>query len=125
MTVEMSGNDRAVAAFMKYARYGFHKRALSGFDMIDCIRGCTTGREEADEMLAVYDTLRLLSYMNKQQELRAVREVYFARQGRRLRKNDVSLRVRRFAAEEFFDDRTVYRRLAAVKRLFLSVLARL
>lgn len=121
MDLRKRENDRAVTAFLRYARYGFHKRVLTGFDMMDCIRGSTAGRAEAREMLAVYDTLRLLSYMGKQEELRVVREVYFARQGRRLRRNDISLRVRRFAAENFFDDRTVYRRLAAVKRLFLAI----
>lgn len=72
-------------------------------------------------MLAVYDTLRLLTYMNKREELRAIYEVYFTSRGRRLRRNDVSLRVRRFAVENYYDDRTVYRRLARVKRLFLAV----
>ena len=113
--------DRAVTAFLRYARYGFDRRGLSGFDMIDCIRGSTAGEDEAREMLAVYDTLRLLSYMNKREELRAVHEVYFPRHGRRLRRNDISLRIRRFAAENFYDDRTVYRRLAQVKKLFLAV----
>lgn len=114
-------SDRAVAAFLRYARYGFDRRQLCGFDMIDCIRGSTATTAEAREMLAVYDTLRLLTYMGKREELRVVREVYFARQGRRLRRNDISLRIRRFAAENYFDDRTVYRRLAQVKKLFLSI----
>ena len=113
--------DRAVAAFTRYARYGFHRRPLTGFAMMDCIRGSTACEEEAREMLAVYDTLRLLTYMNKREELRAIYEVYFTSRGRRLRRNDVSLRVRRFAVENYYDDRTVYRRLARVKRLFLAV----
>ena len=116
-------SDRAVAAFLRYARYGFDRRTLGSFDMMDCIQGSTANREEALEMLAVYDTLRLLTYMGKREELRAVHEVYFPRHGRRLRRNDISLRIRRFAAENYFDDRTVYRRLAQVKRLFLSVVA--
>ncbi len=123
MEQELQGSSKATAAFLRYARHGFHKRSLSDFDMIDCIRGSTASREEARDMLAVYDTLRMLRYMGKRETLRAVYEVYFVRQGRRLRKNDISLRVRRFAAENFWDDRTVYRRLSAVKRLFLTILA--
>ena len=73
-------------------------------------------------MLAVYDTLRLLTYEGRREELRAVRAVYFARAGRCLRRNDISLRVQRFAIENYMDARTVYRRLARVKSLYFAVL---
>lgn len=73
-------------------------------------------------MLAVYDTLRFLKYMKKGEELQVVRAVYFSRRGKRLRRNDISFRVRRFAVENYYDERTVYRRLSEVKRLFLAAL---
>lgn len=114
--------NRVAVAFGRYARYGLDKRGLRDFEMVDCIRGAVRNDEEAREILAVYDTLRLLKYMKKWEELKAVQAVYFQRHGRRLRRNDISLRVRRFAAENYYDDRTVYRRLAEVKRLFLAVL---
>ena len=115
---------RAAAAFLQYARYGFDRRGACGadvFDMAEAIRGSTADRQEARRMMAVYDTLRLLEHLGKREELLAARAVYFAGHGRRLRRNDISLRVRRFAAEYYLDDRTVYRRLAEVKRLFLAL----
>ena len=123
MKLKKMDGERVSAAFGRYARYGFDRRDLHDFDMIDCIRGSVKDEREAREMLAVYDTLRLLKYMKKREELRAVQAVYFQRRGRRLRRREVSLRVRCFAAENYYDDRTVYRRLEAVKRLYLAVLA--
>ena len=115
--------DDCAAAFLRYARYGFDRRNLSIFDMADCIRGCVADAGEAKVMMAVYDTIRLLAFMGRREELLAVKAVYFGRHGRRLRRNDVSLRVRRFAVENYCDDRTVYRRLAKAKRLLLDLLA--
>ena len=73
-------------------------------------------------MLAVYDTLRLLVCEGRGEELRALQAVYFTRAGRRLRRNDISLRVQRFATENYMDTRTVYRRPARVKSLYFAVL---
>lgn len=122
MRMKKSDADRATAAFCRYARYGFDKRDLRDFEMMDCIRGTARNIAEAREMLAVYDTLRFLKYMKKGEELQVVRAVYFSRRGKRLRRNDISLRVRRFAVENYYDERTVYRRLSEVKRLFLAAL---
>lgn len=122
MRMKKSDADRATAAFCRYARYGFDKRDLRDFEMMDCIRGTARNIAEAREMLAVYDTLRFLKYMKKGEELQVVRAVYFSRRGKRLRRNDISLRVRRFATENYYDERTVYRRLSEVKRLFLAAL---
>lgn len=114
--------DTAVRSFFRYAAYGFDRRERDPFDMVDSIRGTTADRGEALRMLAVYDTLRLLTYEGRREELRAVRAVYFARAGRCLRRNDISLRVQRFAIENYMDARTVYRRLARVKSLYFAVL---
>lgn len=123
MKIKMSDSSRVARAFGRYARYGFDRRELENFEMMACIRGSTANIHEAREMLAVYDTLRLLKYMKKTEVLQAVHSVYFQRRGRRLHRNDISLRVRKFAAENYYDDRTVYRRLAEAKRLFLSITA--
>ena len=121
MEIKKKDSDRAARAFMRYARYGFDRRELHDFEMMACIGGCSGNMREAREMLAVYDTLRLLKYMKKKEVLQAVQSIYFQRRGKRLHRNDISLRVRRFAVENYYDDRTVYRHLAEAKRLFLSV----
>lgn len=112
----------ASAAFRKYARYGFDRRRLSAFDMYECIKGSVASVERANEMLAVYDTLRLLAAYGKEETVRAVRAVYFTYPGCRLKKNDLSLRVRRFAIENYCDERTVYRRLSEALRLYSALL---
>lgn len=119
------GKDRhedVAASFMRYARYGFARREGAGFAVYDSIRGSVKGEREAAAMLAVCDTLRLLRFLGREETVAAVEAVYFVRHGRTPRRNEISMRVRRFAAEHFLDDRTVYRRLADAKRLFLQLL---
>lgn len=113
----------AAASFLRYARYGFARREGEGFAMYDSIRGSVSGEGEAAAMLAVCDTLRLLRFLGREETVAAVRAVYFVRHGRTPKRNEISLRVRRFAAEHYLDDRTVYRRLADAKRLFSQLLA--
>ena len=112
----------AAASFLRYARYGFARREGEGFAMYDSIRGSVSGEREAAAMLAVCDTLRLLRFLGREETVAAVRAVYFVRHGRTPKRNEISLRVRRFAAEHYLDDRTVYRRLADAKRLFLQLI---
>lgn len=105
-------------AFRRYASYGFHRRRLTAFGMFDAIRGCARGESEALDMLAVYDTLRLLGASGRGECVRAVERVYFAASGRRPRKNEITHRVRRLAYDSSYDDRTVYRQLVKAKELF-------
>ena len=118
----MRDRTSAAAAFRKYARYGFDRRRLSAFDMYECIKGSVASVQQAKEMLAVYDTLRLFAAYGREETVRAVRAVYFTYPGCRLKKNDLSLRVRRFAVENYCDERTVYRRLAEALKLYSTLL---
>ena len=117
------GQDRATEYFLRYARYGFATREGDPFSLYESIRGSVRSTREASVMLAVADTLRLLRYMERHETVSAVRAVYFAGRGRRLRRNEISFRIRRFAAEHYLDERTVYRRLSDAKRLLLHLLA--
>lgn len=114
--------EDATMSFMHYARYGFAGREGEGFAIYDSIRGSVSGKREAAKMLAVCDTLRILRFLGREETVAAVEAVYFARRGRTPRRNEISMRVRRFAAQHFLDDRTVYRRLADAKRLFFQLL---
>ena len=115
-------DTRAMEAFLRYARYGFARREEDVFAIYDAICGCCGRGAEARRMLAVCETLRFLRTLGRTDAERAVRAVYFFGRGRRLRRNEISLRVRRFADEYYLDDRTVYRHLADAKRLFLQLL---
>lgn len=108
-------------AFRRYAGYGFDRRELKVFEVYEAIRGCCPSEKTALDMLAVYDTLRLLYATGNTECVDAVRVVYFTASGRRPRRNDVTFRVRRHAYEKSFDERTVYRQLSRVKELYLKL----
>ena len=115
--------DVEAACFMRYARYGFSGYEDDLFALCEIIRGSTPSESEARRMLAVCDTLRLLRLSGKEETAAVVRAVYFARRGRRPRRQEISHRVRRFAAEHYLDERSVYRRLADAKHLLSRLLA--
>jgi hypothetical protein len=111
-------NTDAGRAFRRYAEYGFDRRGLGAFEICDAIRGVCPSKEAALDMLAVYDTMRLLRATGNADCAEAVREVYFVSAGRRLRRNDITYRVRRHAFERSYDERTVYRQLERAKELY-------
>ncbi|NLW73881.1 MAG: hypothetical protein GX057_03160 [Clostridiales bacterium] len=111
------GYRDAELAFRRYAEYGLDRRRLDMFEIRDAIRGCCSG-QSAYDMLAVYDTLRLLEAIGQKECADAVRAVYFAGGGRRPRRNDVTFRVRRHAYERNYDERTIYRQLRRAKEIY-------
>ena len=115
------GALRAYEAFRRYARLGLDRRRIEVFQAYDIIRGACRDQEDARDMLAVYDTLRLLAASDKQECIDAIRTVYFYGAGRRPRRNDVAYRVRRLAFDTYCDERTVYRRLRYAARLYSVV----
>ncbi len=115
---ERARQTGAESAFRRYAGYGFDRRGLGVFEVYEAIRGCCSDEETALDMLAVYDTLRLLTASGYPECADAIREVYFDRRPRRLRKNDITHRVRRHAFERSFDERTVFRQLSRGKELY-------
>lgn len=108
----------AERAFRRYAAYRLDRRRLTPFEIYAAIRGLCAGEEEALDMLAVYDTLRLLELNGHPECAGAVRSVYFWSAGRRPRRNDITYRVRRRAYETSFDERTVYRQLCRAKDFY-------
>lgn len=108
----------AVAAFRKYARYGYDKADLDIFEICNISVGATAGKREAAELAAVYQMLRALEYGGREETADAVRAVYFRYADRPLKKNEIAWRVRRFAFEGYMDERTVYRHLRVAKELF-------
>lgn len=108
------------AVFRKYARYGYDRAELDIFEMCDLIRGATSSRESAAEMIAVYRTVCALEAFGRDETVKALRAVYFRYADRPLKKNEISWRVRRFATDSYMDERTVYRHLRVAKTLFLK-----
>ena len=114
--------DHAAIAFRKYARLGLDKSGLRTFEAYYRIRGVCRSEEEALKLLGVFDMMRLLSLTDKE-SAEAVHAVYFAERGRTPKKNQISLRVRRFAVENNLDERTVYRRLKSAKELYYHLIS--
>ena len=109
--------DEAAYVFRKYARLGLDKRSLKPFEVYEVICGVCASEGEAMKLLAVYDTVRLLS-LTAPETLEAVRDVYFFDRGRTPLKSQIGNRVLRFADENHCDERTVYRRLKQAKDMY-------
>ena len=107
--------ERAVGAFRTYARLGLC-REESAIAIICRIRGICGDRTALD-MLAVFDTLRLLEISGEDLTLRAVKEIYLYPRG--YRKNELTLRVRRLADELHCDDRSIYRYLKKARDIWI------
>ncbi len=120
--------DNIIAnSFYSYARLGLQRQSLSIIDMhkriVICCCACDENSEKVESetskgMLAVYDTLRLLAFSGRTNEIHAVYAVYFSTHGRKPKKNELQLRVLRHAYDQNCDARTVYRRLSYAKKLF-------
>lgn len=107
--------ERVIGAFRTYVRLGLGSEE-SALGVVCRIRGvCAEGA--ALDMLAVFDTLRLLEISGEDLILRAVREIYLY--PRVYKKNELTLRVRRLADELHCDDRSVYRYLKRARDLWL------
>ena len=113
--------DEAAGVFRKYARLGFDRRKLSPFEVCGVIKGVCRSDEEALKLLAVYDTVRLLS-LTSHETVEALRAVYFFDGGRKPQKNQIGHRVLRFATEHHLDERTVYRHLRKAKETYYHLL---
>lgn len=127
MEINMISNpekNKIQRVFFKYARLGLDREDLPVFDAYRKILGCCRSEREAYELLAVYDTVRLLDLAGKDDVCRAVRDIYFYCGRFRPHRNDISALVRRFACQNFCDDRTVYRKLSYARKIYAGLLGR-
>jgi hypothetical protein len=108
--------EKAARAFRNYARLGL-VGSRSAIDTVCKIRGICNDSAALD-MLAVFDTLRLLEFLGDMIALRAVRDIYFATARSKLHSNEITLRIRRLADEMHCDDRTIYRRLKKARDMW-------
>ncbi len=113
--------NKAISAFRKYARYGLHKRKLSPFEVYRVISGCCSSESARLDLLAVYDTIRLLSLCGEDEILTAIHAVYFSTASHRIRKSEISEKIRRYAVDFYCDERTVYRRLTVARKYYSAL----
>lgn len=113
MSKNKRDRDRATEAFRRWAR--------AGCPELDKIRD-GRGAEDLRACVAVFDVLghsqqRRTNFPAFEIE-RAVRDVYMEDPGRKLRKLELSMRVRRVAFCLCADERTVYRWLSTARRMW-------
>lgn len=111
----------AVRAFRKYARLGLTSGTLNPIQKYKRIDMMCVSRRSKLEMLAVFDTFRLLEISGDQSTIYAVNSVYLRNLSHRLLRHDIGNAVRACATEQFCDERTIYRRLEKARELFLHL----
>ena len=108
----------ASAAFAVYGALELHKKSPLGFLSVISRLGSNT----ADSMLSVRDTYRHLEISGKKETAHALKAVYGEVSRLPFKSAEITNRVRRFAADHYIDDRTVYRRLNEARRLYEKLL---
>jgi hypothetical protein len=108
--------EEEIRAFRRYARLGLHKES-DPISVINRIRK-NSSEEVARDLLAVWDTLRLLEAMGKSDAAQAVRSVYFLASEMQFHAKDITYLIINVSRELHCDDRTVYRRLREARELW-------
>ena len=121
MSYKTDEKVKIIMAFRKYTRLGLASDTLSPFAAHIRIRGVSRNESEAYDLLAVYDTVRVLKLLKKNDVLCAVKAVYFADIRTLQKRNTVSLRVLRHAYETSCDERSVYRKLEFARNLYSTL----
>ena len=117
----MQKNDKRneiIRIFRKFARLGLDSEMLSPIQVYKKIDILCVSRRSRLDMLAVYDTLRLLWLDGETEIIEAIQIVYFEGKAYRLTKYDISSRVLSLAAANHCDERTIYRRLERAREIY-------
>ena len=124
MTNNESKNEKTneiIRIFRKYARLGLLECDLNPIQIYKKIDVLCVARRNKLDMLAVFDTLRLLELSGETEILEAIHEVYFEGRSYRLSRHEIGSRVCELASKQYCDGRTVYRRLEKARGIFESV----
>lgn len=113
--------NEIIRVFRKFARVGLCHQELNPIQMYKRIDILCSSRRLKIDMLAVFDTLRLLAVDGEEEVIEAVYEVYFKGAGSRLTQKEISRRIKRISEDQFCDVRTVYRRLERARQMYLRV----
>ena len=113
--------NEIIRIFRKFARLGLANERLNPIQVYKKIEILCASRRSRLDMLAVYDTLRLLTLNGDDETIEAVFRVYFDGMAYRLTKQEKGARVIRLAQTQHCDDRTVYRRLEKARTLYIKV----
>lgn len=104
--------NRAAAAFRRYARLGLDA-PMSSDARRERLRGCAASDTDLRELSAVAETLHLLSAFGEERTLRAVRVLWM----------EQARTVSSYALEDGCSERSLFRRLGAVRDCFERLVA--
>ena len=110
-----------IRTFRRFARLRLDKcdaNPIQIYKKIDVL--CSSRRSKLD-MLAVYDTMRLLEINGEDDVLDAIRSVYFFDLSHRLTSSTMSDLVKKYATDSFCDARTAYRRLERARIIYEKI----
>ena len=120
----MESNDKRneiVRIFRRYARLGIDGGRLNPIQVYKKIDVLCSSRRSKLDMLAVFDTLRILELNGDTDTLIAIERVYFDGKAHRITKYELGSRVSALARDQYCDDRTIYRRLQKARDLFEKI----
>ena len=120
----MEQNDKRneiIRAFRKFARLGLAEGELNPIQIYKKIDILCVSRRSKLDMLAVFDTIRILELMNDNDTLLAINRVYFDGRAHRVTKYELGRRVCALAQEQYCDERTIYRRLEKARNIFEKI----
>ena len=113
--------NEIIRVFRKFTRLGLDSERLNPAQIYKKIDVVCVSRRARLDMLAVYDTLRLLWLNDETEIIVALKCVYFGGKEYRLTKYDISSRVLALANENYCDERTIYRRLERARILYSKI----
>ena len=113
--------NEIIRIFRKYERLGLSSKGLNPIQIYKKIDVLCVSRRSKLDMLAVFDTLRMLALQNDTESLEILYRVYFCCPEYRLTKIEMGRRVALCARETFCDERTVYRRLERIRKICFQI----
>ena len=113
--------NEIIRIFRKFARLGLANERFTPIQAYKRIEAICISKRSRLDILAVYDTLRLLKLNGEEEILKAIFEVYFEGAPYRSTKQERGASVLRLATKEHCNDRTIYRRLERARTLFERV----
>lgn len=113
--------NEIIRVFRKYERLGLSSKGLNPIQIYKKIDVLCVSRRSKLDMLAVFDTLRILAVQNDAESIEILYRVYFVGVEYRLTKIETGRRVALCARDMFCDERTIYRRLEKIRKIYFQI----
>ena len=116
-----NNRENIIRIFRKFASMGFYNHNYNPIQVYKKIDMFCISRRSKLDMLAVFDTLRLLTLLGEVDTVKCIEMVYFSNLTQRLSRQEMGRRISKCALELFRDERTVYRKLEYARDLFEQI----